>query len=276
MHYLVGDLQGCDDAFERLLAEIGFSPSRDGLTLLGDLVNRGPGSLAVLRRVKAMGGAAQAVLGNHDLHLLAVANGIRSARRGDTIDAVLEADDAGELLTWLRERPLAVRTHGWLCVHAGVSPSWDAARTLSLADEVAAALRAPDHVDFLRVMYGDEPRRWRDDLRGVDRLRHLVNVFTRIRFVSEDGTLELATKEGADAAPEGYAPWFEIASRRTAEVPVAFGHWSTLGLIDRDRLLALDTGCVWGGYLSAARVDGDRREVVQVRCMQAQEPRPGT
>ena len=275
MHYLVGDLQGCDDAFERLLAQIGFSPSRDGLTLLGDLVNRGPGSLAVLRRVMAMDGAAQAVLGNHDLHLLAVANGIRTARRGDTIDAVLEAEDAGVLLDWLRARPLAVRAHGWLCVHAGVSPLWDEAQTLALADEVAAVLRAPDHVDFLRVMYGDEPRRWRDDLEGTDRLRHLVNVFTRIRFVSDDGTLELATKEGAQGAPEGYAPWFDIASRRTANVAIAFGHWSTLGLIDRANLMALDTGCVWGGCLSAARVDGGRREVVQVRCVQAQEPRPG-
>jgi bis(5'-nucleosyl)-tetraphosphatase (symmetrical) len=275
MHYLVGDLQGCDDAFERLLAEIGFSPSRDGLTLLGDLVNRGPGSLTVLRRVKAMGGAAQAVLGNHDLHLLAVANGIRTARRGDTIDAVLEADDARALLAWLRERPLALRAHGWLCVHAGVSPLWDEARTLTLAEEVSAALRSPGHAEFLRVMYGDEPRRWSDDLRGADRLRHLINVFTRMRFVSDDGTLELATKEGAQAAPAGYVPWFEIESRRTADVPVAFGYWSTLGLVDRDKLLALDTGCVWGGCLSAARVDGGKREIVQVKCVQAQEPQPG-
>ncbi len=275
MHYLVGDLQGCDDAFERLLANIGFSPSRDSLTLLGDLVNRGPGSLAVLRRVMSMGAAAQAVLGNHDLHLLAVANGIRTSKRGDTIDDVLHAPDAAPLLAWLRERPLALRAHGWLCVHAGVSPSWDEARTLSLADEVAAALRAPDHADFLRVMYGNEPQRWRDDLQGNDRLRHLVNVFTRIRFVSPDGTLELATKEGASGAPDGYLPWFDIPSRRTADVPVAFGHWSTLGLVERDNLLALDTGCVWGGCLSAARVDGGRREVVQVKCVQAQKPQPG-
>jgi bis(5'-nucleosyl)-tetraphosphatase (symmetrical) len=204
-----------------------------------------------------------------------VANGIRAARRGDTVDAVLGADDAQALLTWLRERPLAVHAHGWLCVHAGVSPSWDEVRTLSLADEVAAALRSPDHVEFLRVMYGDEPRRWSDDLRGADRLRHLVNVFTRIRFVSADGALELATKEGGQGAPQGYAPWFEIESRRTADVPVAFGHWSTLGLIDRDKLLALDTGCVWGGCLSAARVDGGRREVVQVKCVQAQAPTLG-
>ncbi len=275
MHYLVGDLQGCDDAFERLLANIGFSPSRDSLTLLGDLVNRGPGSLAVLRRVMSMGAAAQAVLGNHDLHLLAVANGIRTSKRGDTIDDVLHAPDAAPLLAWLRERPLALRAHGWLCVHAGVSPSWDEARTLSLADEVAAALRTPDHADFLRVMYGNEPQRWRDDLQGNDRLRHLVNVFTRIRFVSPDGTLELATKEGASGAPDGYLPWFDIPSRRTADVPVAFGHWSTLGLVERDNLLALDTGCVWGGCLSAARIDGGRREVVQVKCVQAQKPQPG-
>jgi bis(5'-nucleosyl)-tetraphosphatase (symmetrical) len=275
VHVLIGDIQGCDEAFERLLARIGFSPSRDTLTLLGDLVNRGPGSLQVLRRVKAMDGAAQALLGNHDLHLLAVANGIRPERPGDTLAALLEADDAGELLGWLRERPLAVRAHGWLCVHAGVSPSWTDEQTLALAEEASAVLRGPRHVEFLRAMYGNEPRRWRDDLEGVDRLRHLVNVFTRMRFAAPDGTLELDTKEGASGAPEGYVPWFDIPGRRTAGVPIAFGHWSTLGLVDRADLLALDTGCVWGGCLSAARVDGGRREVMQVRCVQAQEPRPG-
>ncbi len=275
MHLLIGDIQGCDDALERLLAHAGFSASRHTLTLLGDLVNRGPTSLQVLRRVKAMDGAAQALLGNHDLHLLAVANGIRHERQGDTLTALLDADDAKVLLDWLRERPLALRAHGWLCVHAGVSPSWTDTQTLSLADEVGAVLRSPGYADFLRVMYGNEPLRWRDDLQGTDRLRHLVNVFTRVRFVAADGTLELDTKEGASGAPKGYRPWFDIPGRRTAGVPIAFGHWSTLGLVQRADLLALDTGCVWGGCLSAARVDEGRRDVVQVPCVQAQEPRPG-
>jgi bis(5'-nucleosyl)-tetraphosphatase (symmetrical) len=274
VHVLIGDIQGCDEAFERLLATIGFSPSRDTATLLGDLVNRGPGSLHVLRRVMAMGGAAQVLLGNHDLHLLAVAHGIRGQRAGDTLAAVLEADDAGVLLGWLREQPLASSAHGWLCVHAGVSPSWTDVQTLALADELSSALRGPRGVDFLRVMYGNQPARWRDDLEGADRLRHLVNAFTRMRFVATDGTLELDTKEGAGAAPDGFLPWFDVPGRRTAGVPIAFGHWSTLGLVERPDLLALDTGCVWGGCLSAARVDEGRREVVQVRCTQAQAPGP--
>ncbi len=272
MHYLVGDLQGCSEAFEQLLREIDFSPSRDGLTLLGDLVNRGPGSLAVMRRVRALGASAQAILGNHDLHLLAVACGARKARAGDTIQPVLDAEDADALLHWLRQRPLAVRVQGWLCVHAGISPSWDADHTLALADEVSTVLGSDDHADFFHAMYGDEPARWHDDLQGHDRLRHIVNVLTRMRFCSPDGTLELKTKEGAAAAPKGYLPWFDLRARRTATTRVAFGHWSTLGLINRDTLLGLDTGCVWGGMLTAARVDGAHREIIQLPCPQAQRP----
>jgi bis(5'-nucleosyl)-tetraphosphatase (symmetrical) len=272
MHYLVGDLQGCCDAFERLLAEIGFSPSRDRLTVLGDLINRGPQSLATLQRLRGLGDAATCLLGNHDLHLLAVAFGGRAAHRNDTFGEVLAAADRDAWVEWLRARRMAVLEHGWLCVHAGVVPQWDAAGTLLHAAEVEAMLRSEGLPDFLHVMYADEPVRWSESLQGVQRLRFVINVLTRIRFVDAAGTLDLKTKEGAGEAPPGLVPWFDAPGRRTAGVPIAFGHWSTLGLVMRPDLLALDTGCVWGGALSAVRVDGGRRELVQVQCAQAQVP----
>jgi bis(5'-nucleosyl)-tetraphosphatase (symmetrical) len=269
VHYLIGDLQGCCDAFDRLLAEVAFSPSRDSLTVLGDLVNRGPQSLAVLRRVRGLGAAADALLGNHDLHLLAVAHGVRTAHAGDTLQDVLDSPERDAWLEWLRARPLALERHGWLCVHAGVNPAWTAFQTLALAAEVEAMLRGPDLAGFLPLMYGNEPARWSDALQGADRWRHVINVLTRIRFVqADDGALDFKLKESASAAPPGFAPWFEAPGRASVGTPIAFGHWSTLGLINRADLLALDTGCVWGGSLTAVRVDGGRREVVQVRCEQ--------
>lgn len=272
MHWLVGDIQGCDDALARLLAEIGYSPSRDHLHALGDLVNRGPRSLAVLRRLRALEGSATCLLGNHDLHLLALAHGVRRAHRSDTLHEVLAAPDREAWLDWLRQRPLADQAQGWLLVHAGVPPQWDVAQTLALAHEVEAVLRGADLAAFLGLMYGNQPARWSEALYGVERWRFVVNALTRMRFVAADGTLDFQVKEGADAAPPGLLPWFEAPGRRTLGTPVAFGHWSTLGLIDRPDLLALDTGCVWGGSLSAARVDGGRRELVQLRCAQAQAP----
>jgi len=272
MHYLVGDLQGCNDAFERLLAQIGFSPSRDHLTVLGDLVNRGPQSLAVLRRMRALGSSAEALLGNHDLHLLAVAHGVRREHRSDTLREILEAPDREAWLDWLRQRPLALSREGWLCVHAGVSPAWDAAQTLTLAAEVEALLRGPDLGAFLPLMYGNQPDRWRDSLQGAERWRHVINVLTRIRFVHADGRLDLENKEGSASTDSGLVPWFDHPQRASAGTPVAFGHWSTLGLVKRTDLLGLDTGCVWGGALTAVRVDGGRREVVQVACEQVQRP----
>jgi bis(5'-nucleosyl)-tetraphosphatase (symmetrical) len=274
MDYLVGDVQGCDDALAQLLAAVDFSPSRDRVLLLGDLVNRGPASLAVLKRLAALGDAATCLLGNHDLHLLAVAQGVRPLHRGDTVTDILNAPDRDAWLDWLRARPLATRFAGWLCVHAGVPPQWDAAQTLALAEEVSSMLRGSGLADFLPRMYGNEPRRWDEALAGADRWRFVINALTRMRFCTEDGTLDFEAKEGAEAAPPGHRPWFELPTRRTAGVPMAFGHWSTLGLIVRPDLLALDTGCVWGGPLTAVRVDGGRREVLQVPCAQAQ--RPGT
>jgi bis(5'-nucleosyl)-tetraphosphatase (symmetrical) len=274
MLHLVGDLQGCDDALERLLVQIDFSPSRHRLVVLGDLVNRGPGSLAVLRRLRGFGDAATCLLGNHDLHLLAVAHGARKLHRSDTFGDVL-AEPAREReahLEWLRTRPLTVQAEGWLCVHAGVVPQWSAPQTLQLAGEVQAMLRGPELPAFLQAMYGDAPARWVPAAQGIERWRFIVNVLTRIRFCSDAGDLDLKTKEGAGAAPPGYRPWFDVPGRHTAGVPMAFGHWSTLGLVDRPDLLGIDTGCVWGGELTAVRVDGGRREVVQVPCEEAQRP----
>ena len=272
MIHLIGDVQGCDAALQRLLAETGFSPSRDRLVVLGDLVNRGPDSLAVLQRLAALGNAATCLLGNHDLHLLAVAHGVRDLHKGDTFADVLLSPHAAAWVEWLRRQPLAHEEAGWLCVHAGVVPQWTPAQTLALAAEVQTLLQGPDLRAFLRVMYGNEPRRWHAQLAGDERARFVINTFTRIRFCSADGELDFKTKEGAGAAPPGYLPWFEVPGRLTAAQPMAFGHWSTLGLINRPELLALDTGCVWGGALTAVRVDGGRREVLQVACDQAQKP----
>lgn len=273
MHYFVGDLQGCCEGLERLLGELGFSPSRDHLLVLGDLINRGPASLATLARLHALGDAATFLLGNHDLNFLAVAAGLRKPGKRDTLAELLNSPQREAWVDWLRHQGrLADLQHGWLAVHAGVVPSWSTRDTLAYAGEIEAALRGPGYVDLLAQMYGDAPERWQPGLTGAARFRAIVNVLTRIRFCAADDTLDLTTKEGADAAPPGFKPWFDQPHRATANQPIAFGHWSTLGLINRPNLLALDTGCVWGGLLTAVRVDGGRRDVVQVACAQAQRP----
>ena len=273
MNYLVGDLQGCGDAFERLLAAMAFSPSRDHLYVLGDLVNRGPASLATLRRLRGLGAAASCVLGNHDWHLLAVAAGVRPRHRSDTLDDILDAPDREDWLAWVRTRRMAIFERGWLMLHAGVVPQWDLATTLELAGDLEQNLRERPPREFLAALFGNEPARWSDSLAGDERLRFILNTLTRIRFVADDGTLEFQTKDGADAAPPGFHPWFDAPGRRTAGVPIAFGHWSSLGLMDRPDLLGLDTGCVWGGRLTAVRIDGDAREIFHVECAPAQRPR---
>ena len=272
--YLIGDLQGCNEPLGRLLDTVGFSPSRDTLYLLGDLVNRGPDSLGVLRRLMALGGAAHCLLGNHDLHLLATAHGVRKPNRSDTMGDILRATDRSTLLDWLRQRPMALQAHGWLMVHAGVLPGWDALQTMALAGEVEAVLRGPDWVAFLHSMYGDQPDHWRDGLEGAERLRVIVNALTRLRFCSAQGQMEFATKNAAAEAPPGFMPWFDVPGRRTAGTPVAFGHWSTLKQVPRDDVLPLDTGCVWGGCLTAARLLDNHGAVerISVDCPQAQAP----
>ena len=280
--YLIGDLQGCNDALQRLLRKIDFSPSRDTVYLLGDLVNRGPDSLAVLRSLQSLGDAAQCLLGNHDLHLLGIRAGLRKAHRGDTVQQVLDAPDCEALLDWLRHRRMAIHEHGWLMVHAGVLPQWSVAQTMALAGEVEQALRGPDLNGFLRGMYGNTPDRWQDSLLGAERLRVIVNALTRMRFCSADGVMEFASSGGVETARPGYLPWFSVPDRQSAGVPVAFGHWSTLGA-DRAEAedssllcntLPLDSGCVWGACLSAAKLGSQpgQFELLSVPCTQAQAP----
>ena len=274
MVYLMGDVQGCDAALGALLDDIAFSPSRDHLVVLGDLVNRGPASLAVLQRLHALGNAATCLLGNHDLHLLAVAYGVRAAHRSDTLGEILASPQRAMWLEWLRARPLACRVEGWLCVHAGVLPQWDGAMALALAAEVHSLLTSQALGDFLPQMYGNEPRQWSDALTGADRARLIINALTRLRFCTLEGRMDFKTKDGAGAAPPGHHAWFDVPGRRSEGEAIAFGHWSTLGLVNRPDLLGLDTGCVWGGALSVARVDGGRREVVQRAC--TSQAQPGT
>jgi len=271
--YLIGDLQGCDAPLARLLARIAFSPSRDTLYLLGDLVNRGPASAAVLRRLMGYGDAARCLLGNHDLSLLAVAHGHRAPHRNDTMDDILQAADRDAMLDWLRHRSLALQAHGILMVHGGVLPSWDAAQVLALAGEVESVLRGPGLTHFLANMWGNQPDHWDDALTGTDRLRVIVNALTRLRFCTPAGVMDLKASGGLDKAPRGMTAWFDVPGRRTAGVPIAFGHWSTLGYLRRPDLIALDTGCVWGGCLSALRLSDDgQHELIQEQCEQAQAP----
>lgn len=272
--YLIGDVQGCDAALQRLLEKIGFSPSRDHLFLLGDLVNRGPDSAAVLRRAMGFGNAATTLLGNHDLSLLAIAHGQRPPHRNDTLDQVLLAPDREAMLEWLRCQRMALHAHGLLMVHGGVLPQWDVAQTLALAREVETVLRGRDLVDFLAQMYGNQPDRWDDGLVGADRLRVIVNALTRLRFCTPGGVMDLRASGRPDQPPPGMLPWFDVPGRRTADATIAFGHWSTLGHLRRPDIIAMDTGCVWGGCLSALRLDpqGGAHELIQVRCEQSQVP----
>jgi bis(5'-nucleosyl)-tetraphosphatase (symmetrical) len=271
--YLIGDVQGCDAPLGRLLAKLAFSPSRDTIYVLGDLVNRGPGSDAVLRRLMGCGDSARCLLGNHDLSLLAVAYGHRVAHGNDTMDTILQAPDREAMLDWLRSQRMAMREHGVLMVHAGVLPQWDADQVMRLAAEVEAVVRGPQLAEFLPQMYGNEPAQWRDSLHGAERLRVIVNALTRLRFCTPDGAMALKATGGLDQAPEGTIPWFDVPGRKTANDTIAFGHWSTLGYLRRPDIISLDTGCVWGGCLSALRLSpaGDH-ELIQVECEQAQAP----
>lgn len=268
--YVIGDLQGCHQQLQDLIREIDAQPGGSRLIFAGDLINRGPQSLQTLRTVMALGERAQAVLGNHDLHLLAVSQGIRPLHGSDTLHEILDAPDRDELIDWLRRLPLAIFEQDHLVVHAGVLPQWDAAQAMALAAEVQHMLRSDDWVGFLTHMYGNTPDRWHDDLQGAERLRCIINAFTRLRFCQADGTMDFKVKEGAAGAPQGLMPWFEVPGRRTVDSTVIFGHWSTLGLVLRPKLMALDTGCVWGGKLTAVRLSD--RALFQVDCPQSQKP----
>lgn len=272
--HAIGDIQGCCDELRTLLTRIGFSADRDRLWLVGDLVNRGPRSLEVLRFVRALGDNAVVVLGNHDLHLLAVACGSRPVRRSDTLDEILQAPDRDSLLEWLATRPLAHFEAGDLLVHAGVVPQWTVETTLRLAREVEHALRN-DPRSLFEHMYGDEPDHWSEDLAGMDRLRFAINVLTRIRVCTNDGRINLRIKGKPPAAGSPWLPWFDVQSRRTRGTRVVFGHWSALGLITRDDIVGLDSGCVWGGALTAVDLDADRSaggSPVSLPCAGYQSP----
>jgi bis(5'-nucleosyl)-tetraphosphatase (symmetrical) len=271
-HYAIGDIQGCHAEFCQLLDVIGFSPQRDRLWLTGDLINRGPDSLAVLREVKALGEAVVTVLGNHDFHLLMVAAGHARLHDADTLGPILAAPDRDELVAWLRRRPLVVAGDGYLLVHAGFLPAWTPALALSHAREVEAVIAGPDADAFLSVLYGDEPRTWRDDLEGYARLRAIVNACARLRFCTADGTMEFREKRGPDDAPPGFRPWFAHEHRASARSTIVCGHWSTLELTLAPNVLMLDSGCLWGGTLTAIRLP-DRR-VFQVPSRAPATPKP--
>jgi bis(5'-nucleosyl)-tetraphosphatase (symmetrical) len=271
--YAIGDVQGCYQPLRTLLRRLRFSADRDELFFVGDLVNRGPQSLQVLRFVRSLGDGAHTVLGNHDLHLLALHHGTqRVARPGDTLDEVLAARDRGPLLDWLIARPLVIDNarERELIVHAGVVPGW----TLKLAlDNARAASRAllADPRGFLAAMYGNKPDRWSDAHTDTERHRFTVNVLTRLRYCRADGTLDMKLKDAPTGNTGPWKPWFEHPSRlRTRRV--IFGHWSTLGLMRRARLVALDTGCVWGGALTAINLDDADAPAVQTRCRACQQP----
>jgi bis(5'-nucleosyl)-tetraphosphatase (symmetrical) len=261
--YAVGDIQGCHRALRRLLERASFDPAKDRLWLAGDLVNRGPDSLGVLRRVRDLGERAAVVLGNHDLHLLAVASGAARVKRRDTFTDVLEAPDREELLAWLRHRRLMHQEDGYALVHAGLLPQWSVAQALELAREVERELREEPRSLFAS-MYGDEPASWSEALRGAARHRVVINAMTRMRMLDRSSAMNLAYTGAPEKAPAGLVSWFDAPGRPSAATPIVCGHWAALGLVLRPDLLALDSGCVWGGRLTAVRLED--RAVFQVEA----------
>jgi bis(5'-nucleosyl)-tetraphosphatase (symmetrical) len=264
--FAIGDVQGCHQQLKQLIKQL---PKQSKIVCVGDLVNRGPNSLGVLRTLKSMqeAGQAECILGNHDLHLLARDAGIRGSKSLDTLDDILQAPDRKELIDWLRHRPMALysgqNNFNTLFVHAGILPQWDVTKTLELAHELEKVLRHKNYANSLLEMYGNTPNQWNDKLKGAERLRVIINSFTRLRFCTAKGVMEFESKEGAGDAPKGYMPWFEVPGRKTQDTKIVFGHWSTLGLLKKKNVVGLDTGCVWGGQLTAMSL-GKRPEFIQV------------
>jgi bis(5'-nucleosyl)-tetraphosphatase (symmetrical) len=273
--YAIGDVQGCYDPLCRLLEKIRFEPVRDKLWFAGDLVNRGPQSLETLRFVRKLGKCAVTVLGNHDLHMLAAYENPKRLRPKDNLERILSAPDCEELMDWLRHRPLLHHDgeRGFTLVHAGIPPQWNLKRARSAARELERVLRG-DHCDeFLRKMYGNTPRRWSSKLTGWARLRYITNAFTRMRFCDLDGNLELRKKGPPSPRARKYVPWFDVPRRRNKGLKIVFGHWSTLGNVKREGIYPLDTGCVWGGCLTAMRLRRRKPPVITtVKCKQVQAP----
>lgn len=270
--YAIGDVQGCYKDLRALLTKLQFNPSSDQLWLVGDLVNRGPGSLDTLRYVCDLGSAATVVLGNHDLHLLAASVGARSLGGSDTIGEILDAADAPELLHWLRQQPLMHHDDelNISMVHAGLLPSWTLGQAIAHAAEVEDVLRGDKYQSFFKHMYGDKPAAWGDDLEGNDRLRVIVNAMTRMRFVASNGEMQLRHKGSPNDTNGSVMPWFLHPERQTQQDRIVVGHWSALGLMDEHNVVALDSGCVWGGALTAARLDTPQVEMIGVACLPKQ------
>jgi bis(5'-nucleosyl)-tetraphosphatase (symmetrical) len=266
--YAVGDIQGCYNELEQMLKLIHFDKQKDQLWLVGDLVNRGTGSLQVLRMIKAMGDAAITVLGNHDLHLLAVAAGVAELHHSDTLHEILAAPDREELLTWLRHQRMLHVQGDHVLLHAGLFPAWSVQQAQALAREVEQNLRAEDYAIFLKKMYGNTPQDWSDSLTGYERLRGITNALTRMRICSPQGAMEFKFKGELPDMPEGFLPWYDVPQRKSADKTVVFGHWSALGLVVKPNVIALDTGCLWGGELSAIRLED--RKVFQIKCSKLQ------
>lgn len=260
--YAIGDIQGCLEPLQCLLKKIQFNPINDKLWLAGDLINRGPDTLATLRYLYQLRDSITVVLGNHDLHFLAVYYGLRKRNKNDTLDELLIAPDCADLVYWLRQQKLVHHdpVSGFTMVHAGIPPQWDLSEALSYSREVESVLRSDKVEEFLANMYGNFPSRWDEALAGTDRLRLITNYFTRMRFCSADGELELQTKESADSAPPGFSPWFSFLRRKTRNQKILFGHWAALeGRSGVSHVYALDTGCVWGGSLTALRLEDECR-----------------
>jgi len=260
--YAIGDIQGCYHAFQALLERLNFNQNQDELWLVGDLINRGTGSLEVLRWCYQHQNSIKVVLGNHDLHALVVAAGFVKAKKGDTLTSLLMAEDGRDLLNWLRYQHMAYSNGEYLMVHAGLLPQWTAAQALSYAAEVETALQADDYLNFLAHMYGNQPNRWHDNLTGLDRLRVITNAMTRLRICTSSGEMEFDFKGELQDIPKGYMPWFDVPNRASQTTQVIFGHWSALGLQQRQNVDALDTGCLWGGQLTAMNLD--TKEITQV------------
>jgi bis(5'-nucleosyl)-tetraphosphatase (symmetrical) len=256
--YAIGDVQGCYDALRRLLDIVSFDPPRDSVWFVGDLVNRGPQSRETLRYIISLGDAAVSVLGNHDLHLLVAASGYTKVYPGDTFQDVLNAPDREELLHWLRQQKLMHVDRGYAMVHAGLLPQWTIAQALALAHEAETVLRGANHDDFLRPLYGNLPSRWSEALSGDDRQRVIVNAMTRMRLSTADGEMEFRHKLGPVDMPPGFMPWYEVPGRASRGTPILFGHWASLGVLLREDVIGLDSGCVWGRKLTALRLE-DRR-----------------
>ena len=265
--YAIGDIQGCFQCLQQLLTVIRFSPENDQLWLVGDLVNRGPANLDTLRFIKQLGKAAVVVLGNHDLHLLAVAEGIGKLNKKDTLNDILEAPDRDELIHWLRQQKLVhyCKKLNTLAVHAGVPPIWSLDLALKLAAEVESALRSEQYLKLLHTMYGNTPDTWQQSLIGSDRLRIITNYFTRMRFCDAQGKLELSSKAGPEQAPPGYAPWFSFKNPGLGQTRIVFGHWAALmGKTGSDTAIGIDTGCIWGNRLTARCLESG--ETFSVSC----------